>query len=72
MEFQMKSSGLHMYHPNETNKSNITFINTVLDNIKEFTKREIKGEKRRDNSTPRCCIHPRLQIDDTEKLYQQL
>ena len=34
--------GLHVYHPNEYNESNITLVNTVLENIKAFSKREIK------------------------------
>ena len=43
MEFRMHALGLHVYHPNEPNKYNITFINKVLENIKTFTKMEIKG-----------------------------
>ena len=41
----MNSSGLHVYLPNEPRKSNITFINTVLENMKAFNKREIKRAK---------------------------
>ena len=39
MEFQLHSSVLHMYHQNKHNESNKTFINTVLENMKEFKKR---------------------------------
>jgi hypothetical protein len=40
MEFKMHSCGLHYYEP--TNKD-FTFINTVDDNKKAFSKRQLKG-----------------------------
>ena len=42
IEFQMHSSGLNVYHLNEPIESNTTFISTVSENMKAFTKREIK------------------------------
>ena len=44
MKFQMHASGIHAYQPNESNKSKITFINTVSENTKAFNKRETKRE----------------------------
>ena len=40
MEFKMHSSGLHYYKP--THKD-FTFVNTVDDNKKAFSKRQLKG-----------------------------
>jgi hypothetical protein len=40
MEFKMHSSGLHYYEPE---KNDFTFVNTVDDNKKAFTKRQLKG-----------------------------
>ena len=39
MVFRMHSSGVHVYHSNEKNRFNITFLNTVSENIKSFTGR---------------------------------
>ena len=45
MEFQMHSSGLHVYYPEKHEKNNMVFINTVSHNKQAFTKREIKQAK---------------------------
>jgi hypothetical protein len=40
MEFKMHSSGLHYYEPNH---KDLTFVNTVDDDKKVFSKRQLKG-----------------------------
>jgi hypothetical protein len=44
MEFKMHESGLHYYDPSEN--AEFTFVNTVSENKKGFTKRQIKGAER--------------------------
>ena len=44
MELRIYALVSHVYHPNDPNESNITFINTLSENMKEFTKRETNGE----------------------------
>ena len=39
MEFRMHSSGLHVYYPEEHEKNNMVFLNTVSHNKQAFTKR---------------------------------
>ena len=41
----MHSSGLHVYYPEEHEKNNMVFMNTVSQNNQAFTKREIKQDK---------------------------
>ena len=43
MELWIHSLELQMYHLNETNKYNTTFINKVSENMRELSTREIKG-----------------------------
>ena len=45
MEFRMHSSGLHVYYPEEHEKKNMVFMNTVYQNKQAFNKREIKQAK---------------------------
>ena len=73
MEFRMKSLVVHLYHPNEPNESNRTFINTVSVNMKSFTK--IKSGEKNSKTTIRqavVSIQYGLHMDDTEKSHQEL
>ena len=74
MEFRMHTLGLHVYHPNEPNKYNITFINKVLDNIKNIHQ---NGNQRIKYYEATLCqaavsIQYILQMDDKEQLHQEL
>ena len=41
--FQMHSSGLHVYDPKEHGEANMFFMDTMSENMKAFTKKDIKG-----------------------------
>ena len=46
MVFRMHSSGLHVYDPKGRGEENTVFMNTVSENMKAFTKKDVKGAKR--------------------------
>ena len=39
----MHSSGLHVYDPKEHGEANMFFMDTMSENMKAFTKKDIKG-----------------------------
>ena len=43
MEYKMHKSGLHVFYPEYI--KNLVLMNTVKENMKAFTKRDVKGEK---------------------------
>jgi hypothetical protein len=43
MEFRMHASGLHCYDPLQENAKQMAFVNTVAENMSNFSKREVKG-----------------------------
>ena len=43
MEFRMENSGLHVFYPEDI--KTLLLMNTVEENMKAFTKRDVKGAK---------------------------
>ena len=72
MEFKMHKSGLHVFYPDDIKY--MVMMNTVIDSMKEFTKRGIEEAKKAKQLLYKSVIpfERQFSMDDSKQSHQEL